>query len=305
MKNKVSADAHGKVILIGEHSVVYDQSAIVMPLTNLVTQVDLLLNPTDNQQQINSDFFVGSLSELVDNFAGFHQLIIALLEHFSYHQGFLLTIDSKIPTSRGLGSSAALAVSITRAFFEAFEENLDQASLIKFAKISENFAHGNASNIDIIGVSNQEIAYLNQNQVSTIQSLNHFFLVIVDSKINGSTKIAVSKVSQHPDKEPLIKQLSQITKQFAEKLKTSEVKQLGQLMNQSQTILKQLGVSHPSIDKIIETALNHQALGAKLSGSGLGGVVIAITDQLEIAKNLQTAFLQSGLTDVLIQECLP
>lgn len=304
MENKGSATAHGKVILIGEHSVVYDKTAIVMPLKNLVTKVDLLLKRDQSQQQINSDFFIGPLSDFVDNFAGFHQLIIALLAHFNYNQGFSLTIDTKIPTSRGLGSSAALAVAITRAFFNTFQETLDQTTLIKYAKISENFAHGTASSVDIIGVSSEQIAYLNQDQVSQIKSLSQFFLVIIDSKINGSTKVAVSKVSQHTDKEFLINQLTGITKLFAEKLQTSDVKQLGELMNQSQTILKQLGVSHPSIDKIVQTALDHQALGAKLSGSGLGGIVIAITDQLEVAKNLQTTFLQAGFTDVLIQEGL-
>lgn len=301
MKTNVQSSAHAKVILIGEHSVIYDKSAVVMPITNLTTDVNLILDPNSQSQTINSDLFTGDYMNLDNHFAGLHQMIETLLDNFSYRQGFELIIKSKIPISRGLGSSASVAAAVTRAFFDAFEQVLNQETLIKFVKISEDFAHGNSSNIDAVGVSSKYIVDFNQNQITQIKNPPEFFLVIVDSKIKGSTKEAVEKVAQHSKKDFLIKELSNATNQFQLALEKRDINQLANLTNQAQGILKQLGVSHPIVDQLVEIAMDNQAIGAKLSGAGLGGVVIAITEDLTTAEKIKSAYIQANFEDVLIQ----
>ena len=290
MRTNVKTSAHSKVILIGEHSVVYDKSAVVMPIKNLITEIDLTLEPDTKDKKINPEYLQ------------MHRLTDALTNHFNYQDGFTIKMQSNIPGSRGLGSSASAAVAIIRAFFEIFETKLDLDTLINFAEISENTIHGKASDIDIIGTSSEYIIDLNDSQIEEIKHPPTFYLVIVDSKIKGSTKEAVETVANNPKKDQLISQLTTSTKEFKQALKDNNVIKLGFLMNQAQTILDKLGVSNATIDKLIKIALENNALGAKLSGSGLGGIVISITDDLSTAKNIQNGFLQAGFEDVLMQE---
>ena len=112
--------AHSKLILIGEHSVVYGQPAIALPVTILKTTVTI--TSSKYGQYIENNEFRRRLDLMGDEFEGIRQLIMRLLSKFhSSKMPFSLEIDSNIPQGRGLGASASLATAIIRAFYDFFD----------------------------------------------------------------------------------------------------------------------------------------------------------------------------------------
>lgn len=123
VKQQGIGKSHAKIILIGEHSVVYGQPAIALPLPNVKLTVTIDRR-ADQLQLVNSRYFDGPVNELPNNMLGVQKLINALITKFTGQEdGWQLTIDSQLPAERGMGSSAATAVAIVRAFFDYYEKS--------------------------------------------------------------------------------------------------------------------------------------------------------------------------------------
>ena len=126
--------AHAKIILVGEHAVVYNQPAIAIPLTNLT--VTTTIRPAFSGQTIESSTFHGDLDELGANVEGLRQLILKLLQSLNLVDApFTLEIETNIPQERGFGASAAFATSITKAFFDYVKAPLSPEQLKHFTDL--------------------------------------------------------------------------------------------------------------------------------------------------------------------------
>ncbi|MFD1432896.1 mevalonate kinase [Lacticaseibacillus yichunensis] len=295
--------SYAKIILIGEHAVVYQQPAIALPIRSL-TVTATLIPRTDDRQQIASIFYQGSLADAAQTpFAGIATLIRRLLTFFEAPaQGFDLAISSMLPPERGMGSSAATAVAIIRAVYQAFDAPLPHDSLLNWANVSERIIHGNPSGLDAATASATAPQWFVRGQAPTpIDFPTTGSLVIADTGVPGQTKTAVAsvaaKLTQDPAHyQPLIEAIGQATSQAALALAQDDLPLLGRQLTISQNALRQLGVSSPALNQLVAAALNAGALGAKLTGSGQGGCMIALTKAPAQAVHLRRALEAAGAT---------
>lgn len=304
MKRIASGKSNAKIIMIGEHSVVYGQPAIATPLTQINTVVTL--KTTGNGHQVvHSRYFDGPRAALPQSMAGIQALLNVLDERLgSAKQGWEMTIDSKLPAERGMGSSAAVAVAITRAFFNLYEQPLDHGLLLQLADVEEEITHRNPSGLDAATSSVITPLWYIKNQTSQpLDSALNATMVIADTGVKGATKDAIAAVADqlktnHEEANRVINHLGQLATSFRICLAANEPSKLGIIMNQAQADLKQLNVSSPELDHLCRAAIENGALGAKLTGGGRGGCMYALTktraegerlaEQLEAAGAHQT-----------------
>ncbi|MFV0555741.1 MAG: mevalonate kinase [Lactovum sp.] len=295
-KQKIGiGEAHAKLILLGEHAVVYGQPAIAIPVNILKMRVTL--TKIGIGQFIEDNERRQRLELMGENFEGIRQLILRLLERFeALTMPFSLEIDSNIPRGRGLGASAALATAVTKAFFDFFNHELEERELFELVNFSESIVHGRASGIDAAAVNSEKpLWFVKDKKVEPLEIILPGLLVIGDSGIHGLTSQAIAIVrhklkEQNQLAETCIQSLGDDVRHAREILIENKTEEIGPILNSSHQALTKLGVSHPKLDLLIEAALDAGALGAKLTGSGLGGVIIALaanaTDAIRISQTL-------------------
>lgn len=290
--------SHAKIIFFGEHSVVYGQPAICLPVSKIKTSVTI--TAVNTGQTIQSRYFTGKLSAMPDSQTGIQLLIRTILTELKQEATpFAMRIESAIPAERGMGSSAATAIAIIRAFFHFFEEPLSHSELLRLADVSEQYIHGNPSGLDAATTSSRfPIWFVRGRRPQTIPIKQNAFLVIADTGILGQTGLAVqyvkNRLAQDPQAELAIEQLGQNAKQARICLANGDANTLGHLMNDTQKNLAMLGVSHPLIDQYIKLALDSGALGAKLTGGGMGGCLIVLVNNQTQAQEIATVLQQNG-----------
>lgn len=267
--------AHGKIILIGEHAVVYGHDAIAWPLT--ASQVKTVARRA-SLTQIHSALYQGSLMNAPEYLKEF----VIKLQAALHLPEISLTITSDLPLGAGLGSSAAIAGSITEACFSLSQQPLSLDDRLKWIHIFETSVHGNPSGVDGMMTSTHSPIVFNKTKgFQTIQTPIKGYLAIAHSQIFGSTKEAVALVARYVQLEgnQSMQTLGRLASQAKLFLTQGNLVGLGHLMTSVQTILKQVGVSHTQVDTMVNDALQAGALGAKLTGGGLGGCVIALFER--------------------------
>ena len=299
--------SHAKIILMGEHSVVYGQPAIALPLPSVTTEVVIKAND-NHQQNINSRYFSGSMDNLPATMAGVGKLVNALVDHFDGQTDpWTMTITSDIPAERGMGSSAACAVAIVRAFFNYYQQPLDRQTLLKWADIEEQVTHRSPSGLDAATVSSSSPVWFRKGDKGTPIELNlAATMVIADTGIKGATREAIATVkenlaSNHDTTLQLIKHLGTLTENSRYAVANNEVTALGQNLTAAHHDLTALGVSDQQLDQLVKTAIQNGALGAKLTGGGRGGCMFAITQSALGARKIATILKANGATATWIQ----
>ncbi|WP_276528148.1 mevalonate kinase [Pediococcus stilesii] len=298
--------SNAKIILMGEHSVVYNQPAIALPISNIKTGVTI--QDIQGGIQIRSRYFNGFLEDIHSNLLGIKTLIKQTLTVLGQpNTGLLITIESEIPSERGMGSSAATAVALVRALFAFFDRPLSRNTLLKMVDISEKIIHGNPSGLDsATASSNTPIWFKRDGTIKALPINVNAYLVIGDSGIKGKTSEAVeivkNKIQFGTDGGLLIKNLGKLTSQTAVALRENDVSSLGAAMNEAHQNLRQLGVSHPAVEKLIQIANASGALGSKLTGGGLGGCIIALTADESTAKQVSQNLIDGGATATWIEK---
>ncbi|WP_283678744.1 mevalonate kinase [Lentilactobacillus sp. Marseille-Q4993] len=307
MTKKVISKSYAKIILFGEHSVVYGQPAIALPLYSVDVHAEISLEPSG--QTLSSRYYEGPIADMSNNLLGVKTLIDHILNELGKSSAnFKMTITSQIPSERGMGSSAATAIAITRALYQYFDVPLNREKLLKEALIEEKITHGNPSGIDTATASSHfPIWFIKHKENAQITfNLADYNLVIADSGIKGKTADAVSLIARNmvddsDNTKPLIDDLGRIATEAKRAIITGDGSKIGDLMYQSQQRLHDLGVSTPTLDKLVSTSKKAGALGAKLTGSGLGGCMIALTDSTTTAQRLATELRKAGATQTWIQ----
>ncbi|WP_343031724.1 mevalonate kinase [Secundilactobacillus folii] len=306
MQSPVSGSSHAKIILIGEHSVVYHQPAIALPLP-AVRESATLTARQDGQQQLVSRYYQGPRQDAPASLYGINHLIDVLLKQFTFHGGFTLDITSHLPAERGMGSSAATAVAIIRALYQFVEQPLSHDQLLADADISERIIHGNPSGIDVATASAQDpIWFITGEEPVSLPFHLHGYLVVADSGIHGQTGQAVKAVAdlrraQPAVATPIINELGHLTYGAKSALANDQLIRLGTIFNRAQTLLARLGVSHPKLDEMITLANQNGALGAKLTGGGMGGCMICLAADESSAARIRVALANSGVTQSWVQ----
>lgn len=307
VKQQGIGTSHAKIILMGEHSVVYGQPAIALPLPSVQLSVTLS-SRQDNQRIIKSRYYHGSLENLPSSMIGIKKLIDTLSARFNDQEtGWDLKIESQLPAERGMGSSAASAIAIIRAFFDYYDEPLDRTLLLQLADVEEQITHRSPSGLDVATVSSDKPLFYVKGRIGVPIEMNlDASLVIADTGKKGATKEAILAVkdelkNNNEKAEEHIKHLGELVNQTKDYLAQNDIVKLGDALNFAQTDLAALNVSDPSLDHLIHVARDNGALGAKLTGGGRGGCMIALMQTAMGARRLASILKENGAHDIWLQ----
>jgi mevalonate kinase len=311
----ISAVAPGKAILFGEHAVVYGRPAIAAPVTQVQVKATVLADPLGPQgrvhiqaPEIQLDCDLANLP-VDDPIAQAIQGVKTALA-VDHLPALHLRISSSIPVAAGLGSGAAVSVAILRALSAFLGQPLPDETVSALAFEVEKKHHGTPSGIDNTVVTYARPIYFVRGQpFELLQPAEAFTLIIADSGVKSPTHTAVNGVRQawqaDPDRfEALFDAIGQISQQARQIITQGPVLALGPLMSENQRLLTQVGVSSAELDFLVETALQAGAAGAKLSGGGRGGNMIALADAENAAK-IAAALQNAGAKRVIISSVNP
>ncbi|MGX7108695.1 mevalonate kinase [Facklamia miroungae] len=293
-------NAHSKIILMGEHSVVYDYPAIAIPFKTC--QVKVKITPSAfTYSTIDCPYFKGRFDQAP---AHLNNLKMALkltldskhLPHYPLH----IEILSEIPQERGMGSSAAVSVALIRAVCDYYGKSIKDYHLRMITNEAEVIAHQSTSGIDtLVTSSNRSIIYRKSQQARDFELDLQAYLVVADSGQAGQTKLAVNHVAQlRKSKAAFVNSAMETIGSFVSQaflaIRKKDPVELGRLMTYNHYYLNQLGVSNASLDHIVNAAWLAGSLGAKLTGGGMGGCVIALAHDQTHAQLIAESMEQAG-----------
>jgi len=294
----MNGEAHGKIILIGEHSVVYNHPAIAIPFLEGKIHVNLYKSKKD---EITSQYYKGSLDGIPDKLSPIKDLIIALKKDVN-NKSYCYEIKGNLPIGAGLGSSAAIGAAITKAIFKAANKPLNSETLFNWTQYFEKSAHTNPSGIDALCVNNTNGWYFTKTNFEHLTFDLNAYLIIGNTMHKAPTKESVEHVKmlceKSKDYQNSIETLGQLTIKSKGAIINHNLKALGNYMNQAMEHLSYLELSTEIIDDLTSSATDHGALGAKLTGGGMGGCVIALCDNLKTANKVKEAWQTKHNIDV-------
>ncbi len=300
MRKCVSAEAHGKLILIGEHSVVYQHGALVAPFT----QARTVVNICEGKQGIylrsdyhHGDFFaeeapIEGLQALLRTFLDDHQLTEVNVD---------ISISSNMLSRRGLGSSAAVAKALSEALFQFFGLPYEREDILHYIAISELVYHVKPSGIDMHAIMSDDLLWYQSGHITPIKTAVPLYLVVADSGQASQTKLSVSMVAEQVNKGDDItikhlKQLGELALVARQQLEGGTLTGLSRTFQEAHSHLQAIGVSSPELDQLVTFATQHHALAAKMTGGGQGGCMFAVFASLTECQHFAKLLAQRGVT---------
>ncbi len=307
-----TASAPGKLILCGEHAVVYGQPALAVPVTQV--QATAAVEPASegiwiDARNVNRRYRLED-ADPSDPLALAIRLTLEHLQPHVPHSTFRIMLDSTIPIASGLGSGAAVCTALVRALAAHLQSPLSNPEVSSIVFETEKLLHGTPSGIDNTVVAYNQPVYFVKGQppvlLTVLQSLH---LLIADTGLPSPTKITVGEVRAAREKEPeryaqIFRAIGDIVREARALLETGQppglrfVERLGVLMDHNHALLQQLGVSCPELDRLAESARAAGALGAKLSGGGRGGNMLTLVTP-ETERAVHAALERAGAKRVI------
>jgi mevalonate kinase len=308
----ISASAPGKIILFGEHAVVYGRPAIAAPVHNLRAKTIVSANPKARTGSVHIQAPDIHLDIAMDDLASDHPLAtivhgVAKVLEINHIPACTIRITSTIPIAGGIGSGAAVSVSLIRAFSAFLGHPLDNERVSLLAYEVEKIYHGTPSGVDNHVVTYAvPVYFIKGHPVAVIKVKKPFTLVIGDTGIRSPTARTVADVRNAWQTEPsrydrIFDQVGDIVDEARLHIEGDLPDRLGALMNSNHKLLQDMGVSSRELDQLVDGAIGAGALGAKLSGGGRGGNMIALAGPRN-AHSIAQALRSSGASTTLITE---
>jgi mevalonate kinase len=311
MLHPVEATAPGKVILFGEHAVVYGRPAIAIPVTQV--RATAVVEPYAGEgvrliaPDLARDMHLSDAAEGDPLAAAVRQVCRAT--GLRQLPDMLITVTSQIPVASGLGSGAAIAAATIRAVagYLGFSHLATNDWVSSLTYEVEKIHHGTPSGIDNTVVTYERPVYFvrqqPQNRIETFKVAVPLYLLIADTGISSSTKDVVADVRRQWRANPavlesLFDECGQIAEAARLAIETGQLQEIGRLMIANQALLEAMTVSSPELEKLVEVGVEAGALGGKLSGAGRGGNMIALVTE-KTAAIVRQALLASGARRVL------
>lgn len=249
---KVEVFFPGKVIISGEHSVVYGEPALV---ASLDLGIKVFVKEGVLQEKWKNDQYLQGLFKIFEEWSALK------LEDFS------LEVESNLPEQSGLGSSAAFAAAIFQALTDFYDLNLSKDELFSLTLKGENLIHGNSSGVDPAIVINQGLLiYQKGKEFKNLETnFKGQFFLINSGKAAESTGEMVAKVATVENRDDLIKEMGRITKKIISSFESGNFKQ--ELFKENQRLLEKIGVVGAKASKLIKQLEENEAV-AKVTGAG-------------------------------------
>lgn len=292
---KSVASAPGKVILFGEHFVVFGQKAILGSIDRRVTVTsiktdgkDIIVKSSLGEVSMPTS---GNYDQVKGSFRPFTYIAKKMIEKFHHDGGLEITIESNIPSGVGLGSSSACCVAAAGSISRLFSD-LSKDEILNLAMESERTIFREASGADTtVSTFGGIIEYDKESGYNKIESSSDFSLVIANSKQTHSTSKVVSKVKRFKEENKkafseLCENESKLIETVRTALKENDLVAIGKCMSENQKYLEQIGVSNEKLESMIKIAKD-TSYGAKLTGAGGGGCIISLTDESNIGNTLK------------------
>jgi mevalonate kinase len=314
---KVTAAAPGKTILVGEHFVVYGEAAVVMAINrhvqvtvegrkdrSLYIASDLGFSGTfveDKYTAETGDVRGGTILEPIKISAQ------TVLKAFEENRGLNIAVHSAIPMAVGLGSSGALAVATVAAVGKFLGSDLSEEEIVSLSTEAEKAVHINPSGIDqAISTYGGVIVYKKKEGITRLKTTSDIPLVIGNTGIQRNTGTLVDGVRMKRKQFPEIMNLmnaaaNHVSRQFIDALKRDALNRLGEIMDINQGLLMAIGVSHEALERLVYAARANGALGAKLTGAGGGGCMIALAT-LDGRERVSEAIRRAGGTPIIAKK---
>jgi mevalonate kinase len=301
-----TASAPGKVILFGEHAVVYGRPAIAVPVVELKARAVVSADPHSLTGQVHINAPDVGLDALLDKLPETHPLAAAMKAvlaalGLSRSPACLLRVTSSIPVASGLGSGAAVSVALIRAYSAFLGQPLPDEKVSALAFEIEKLHHGTPSGIDNTVITFARPVYFQRKPggptIETFSFTQPFQIVIGDTGVYSPTAVSVAAVrsawqAETERYERLFDEIGNIARAARKAIEAGKPAELGPLMDENQDFLRQIGVSSPELERLVQAAKDAGALGAKLSGGGRGGNMIALVESdatVEVRQALQAA----------------
>ncbi len=279
--------APGKVILFGEHAVVYGRPAIAVPVTRVQAEAVVTSSLPGEGLSIHAL----DLGQTISLAAAPRDNPLAAIARATLHElgisptpDWAVSVRSTIPIAAGMGSGAAVSAAIARALAAAAGYELPTHTVSELVYRVEHLHHGTPSGIDNTVVSYAcPIYFVKGRSPQPLRIARPFWLVIGDAGVPSPTKAAVLDVrlaweADRARLEGLFDRIAALAEAARTAIEMGAIEALGPLMTENQVLLREIGVSSPELERLIEAAYAHGAAGAKLVGAGRGGNMIALVE---------------------------
>ncbi|NTW43759.1 MAG: mevalonate kinase [Anaerolineaceae bacterium] len=308
----ISVRAPAKSILVGEHAVVYNRPAIAFPINQLQAKTTITANVKGNPDEIEFHApdinFHGKYITLPNDHP--YKIAVSIIKKeagIDHYPACNIQIQSTIPIASGMGSSAAIAVAIIKGLSQFIGLRLSKQRLADLAYLLELQYHGTPSGIDNTVIAfNQPIFFNKEKGFHIIFPKSDLTILIANSGIQGKTKEAVMGVKarwkiDQKKYETKFDQIGLLVENAEIAIKSGDAINLGKIMNENHQLLTEIGVSLPQLDTMVEIALTSGAFGAKLSGGGLGGNMIALASP-NLLENIAENLRKAGIKQILFEK---
>ena len=298
---------YGKTILFGEHFVVYGLPAIASALGAFTTADVKVVEGSgfavDDQRPATPGYKEKKFDQAMQSVAN----VISHLNVDIENQKLWISFAGDLIAASGVGASAAQCTSLARALNETFDLGLDDEGINEAAYEGEKAYHGTPSGIDNTASTYGGLIWFvrnlsgGKNTMDLLQSPRKMLLVIANSGITASTAEVVADVRRLKDENPerferIFGEYGKLAEEARKALVEGDIVAVGGLMSQNHRLLQEITVSGEVNDELVGMALEKGAVGAKMTGTGRGGLVIALAENEDVQGKIANAIEEKGYT---------
>ncbi len=293
----------GKVILFNEHFVVYGLPAIASAIgakTTAVVQRRAGYGiEIEDERPETRGYKAGKAAQQKESL----DLMLRFMKIDTMRNAYRVTLGGDLLAASGVGASAASCAAIARAFSEELQLNYSDGKVNEVAYEGEKGYHGTPSGIDNTAATYGGLIWYKRERASHLMERMRLKkpveIVMGNTGLVADTKAVVGGVKERKEKEPekygqMFHTAEQLVYQARKELEGFNLKKVGEHMNQNHTLLQQIGVSCPELDLLVDLARNNGALGAKLTGTGKGGYMVALTPTKVLQERVARAIEKKG-----------